>query len=58
MAKNKKKEERKFGAIKDVGIALFLGGILFAQMGVAAVGAVIWGLATIIDLAKRHKWTY
>jgi hypothetical protein len=43
------------GNLKKIGVLLFLGGFLFAQPILAAIGAVGWGGVTGYELFTKKK---
>ena len=40
---------------KKMGILLFIGGFLFAQPIIQAIGAIGWGIALLVDLFTAKK---
>lgn len=50
-----KKKTDTISVVKKIGVILFVGGFLFAQPIITAIGAVGWGGMTLYELITKRK---
>lgn len=49
------KERTMYGTVKKIGILAFLGGMFMTNPLIQSLGAIAWGIVTIIELVTKKN---